>query len=107
MSALDFRLADQPRHLQLAPAQTNGFGFQSERSRGRSTGAVSRVVVRSTAGTRTAIHTLSPFYRRQAMRALCFHGRHDVRCDNVPDPIIKDPGDVVVKITSTAICGSD
>lgn len=41
------------------------------------------------------------------MKALCWHGHGDVRVDNVPDPEIKDPTDVVIKITSTAICGSD
>lgn len=41
------------------------------------------------------------------MRALCWHGKSDVRVDTVPDPKIEDPRDVVVKITSTAICGSD
>jgi len=41
------------------------------------------------------------------MKAVCWHGTHDVRVDNVPDPIIADPGDVIVKITATAICGSD
>ncbi|HEX8281617.1 MAG TPA: alcohol dehydrogenase catalytic domain-containing protein, partial [Chthoniobacterales bacterium] len=41
------------------------------------------------------------------MRALVWHGKGDVRCDNVPDPTIEDPRDVIVKITSTAICGSD
>lgn len=41
------------------------------------------------------------------MRALVFHGRNDVRLDTVPDPTIEDPRDVIVKVTSTAICGSD
>lgn len=41
------------------------------------------------------------------MKALCWHGKGDVRIDNVPDPKIQDPRDVVIKITSTAICGSD
>lgn len=41
------------------------------------------------------------------MKALCWHGKGDVRVDTVPDPKIQDPGDVIVKITSTAICGSD
>ncbi|MFZ6185419.1 zinc-dependent alcohol dehydrogenase [Nannocystis pusilla] len=41
------------------------------------------------------------------MKALCWHGKSDVRVDVVPDPEILDPGDVIVKITSTAICGSD
>lgn len=41
------------------------------------------------------------------MRALCWHGKYDVRVDTVPDPTIQDPTDVIIKITSTAICGSD
>lgn len=41
------------------------------------------------------------------MKALTWHGRNDVRIDNVPDPTIKDPNDIILKITSTAICGSD
>jgi threonine dehydrogenase-like Zn-dependent dehydrogenase len=41
------------------------------------------------------------------MKALCWHGTGNVRVDTVPDPTIQDPRDVVIKITSTAICGSD
>jgi threonine dehydrogenase-like Zn-dependent dehydrogenase len=41
------------------------------------------------------------------MRALCWHGKNDVRIDTVPDPKIQEPTDVIIKITSTAICGSD
>lgn len=41
------------------------------------------------------------------MKALCYHGREDVRIDNVPDPKIEDPNDIILKVTSTAICGSD
>jgi threonine dehydrogenase-like Zn-dependent dehydrogenase len=41
------------------------------------------------------------------MKALCYHGRKDVRVDNVDDPRIQDPRDAIIKITSTAICGSD
>jgi threonine dehydrogenase-like Zn-dependent dehydrogenase len=41
------------------------------------------------------------------MKALSWHGRSDVRCETVPDPIIVDPTDAIVRITSTAICGSD
>jgi len=36
-----------------------------------------------------------------------WHGKQDVRVDNVPDPIIQEPTDAIVRITSTAICGSD
>ena len=42
------------------------------------------------------------------MKALRWHGKKDIRCDNdVPDPIIEDPRDAIVKVTSCAICGSD
>lgn len=41
------------------------------------------------------------------MKALCWHGHGDVRIDTVPDPKIEQPTDVVIKVTSTAICGSD
>ena len=41
------------------------------------------------------------------MRALTWHGKRDVRVDEVPDPRIEQPTDAVVKVTSTAICGSD
>jgi threonine dehydrogenase-like Zn-dependent dehydrogenase len=41
------------------------------------------------------------------MRALCWHGKSDVRVDEVPDPTIVDHGDVIIEVTSTAICGSD
>lgn len=41
------------------------------------------------------------------MKAVCWHGTHDVRVDTVPDPTILNPRDAIIKITSTAICGSD
>lgn len=42
------------------------------------------------------------------MRALRWHGKHDIRCDNhVPDPTIEDPRDAIIKVSSCAICGSD
>ncbi len=41
------------------------------------------------------------------MKAVVWHGKEDVRVDNVPDPIIQEPTDAIVKVTSTAICGSD
>jgi threonine dehydrogenase-like Zn-dependent dehydrogenase len=41
------------------------------------------------------------------MRANCWYGKEDVRVDNVPDPKILNPRDCIVRITSTAICGSD
>ncbi|MCC3650469.1 alcohol dehydrogenase catalytic domain-containing protein [Streptomyces sp. S07_1.15] len=41
------------------------------------------------------------------MRALTWHGKRDVRVETVPDPVIQDPTDVIVRITSTGLCGSD
>lgn len=41
------------------------------------------------------------------MRALTYHGSHDVRVDNMPDPVLQQPDDIILKITATAICGSD
>ena len=41
------------------------------------------------------------------MKALCWHGKKDIRCDTVPDPRLEDAGDAIVKVTSCAICGSD
>ena len=41
------------------------------------------------------------------MKAVVWHGKEDVRVDNVPDPVIQQSTDAIVRITSTAICGSD
>ena len=41
------------------------------------------------------------------MRALVWHGKHDIRCDTVPDPAIEAPRDAIVRVTSCGICGSD
>jgi threonine dehydrogenase-like Zn-dependent dehydrogenase len=41
------------------------------------------------------------------MKAVAWHGKRDVRVDEVPDPTIERPTDAIVRITSTAICGSD
>ena len=41
------------------------------------------------------------------MRALCWHGKGDIRCDTVADPTIEDPRDIILKVSSCAICGSD
>ena len=41
------------------------------------------------------------------MKAVAWHGKRDVRVDIVPDPIIEEPTDAIVRITSTGICGSD
>lgn len=41
------------------------------------------------------------------MRALTYHSAHDVQVDTVPDPILHEPDDIILRITATAICGSD
>jgi threonine dehydrogenase-like Zn-dependent dehydrogenase len=41
------------------------------------------------------------------MKAVAWYGKRDVRVETVPDPVIQQPTDAIVRITSTAICGSD
>jgi threonine dehydrogenase-like Zn-dependent dehydrogenase len=45
--------------------------------------------------------------KQGGMKALCWYGKHDVRVQTVPDPEILNPHDAIVKITTSAICGSD
>jgi threonine dehydrogenase-like Zn-dependent dehydrogenase len=41
------------------------------------------------------------------MKAVVWHGKRDVRVDEVPDPVIQEPTDAIIRITSSGICGSD
>ena len=41
------------------------------------------------------------------MRALCWQGKGNIRCETVPDPEIQDGRDAIIKVTACAICGSD
>lgn len=41
------------------------------------------------------------------MKALTYHGAHDVRVENVPDPVLLNDDDIILRVTATAICGSD
>ena len=41
------------------------------------------------------------------MRAMTYHGAHKVKVETVPDPIIEQPDDIILRVTATAICGSD
>ena len=41
------------------------------------------------------------------MKAVTWHGKRDVRVDEVPDPVIQEPTDAIIKVTTTNICGSD
>jgi threonine dehydrogenase-like Zn-dependent dehydrogenase len=43
----------------------------------------------------------------RSMKALAWHGKADIRCDQVPDPKIEHPRDAIIKVTACAICGSD
>jgi len=43
----------------------------------------------------------------QAMKALTYQGPNDVRVETVPDPVLVEPDDIVLRVTATAICGSD
>src|SRR5205814_6452131 len=49
-----------------------------------------------------------PLHQTQtAMKALCWHGHGDVRVEDAPDPKLEAPTDAIIKVTSSAICGSD
>ena len=41
------------------------------------------------------------------MKAICWQGKKDMRCEEVPDPRIEDPRDAIIRVTTTCICGSD
>ena len=41
------------------------------------------------------------------MKAVCWYGKHDIRVEDVPDPVLLNPRDAIIKVSSTAICGSD
>ncbi|MEU7942859.1 zinc-dependent alcohol dehydrogenase [Microbispora bryophytorum] len=41
------------------------------------------------------------------MKAVTWHGKRDVRVEEVPDPAVKEPTDAIIRVTTTAICGSD
>jgi threonine dehydrogenase-like Zn-dependent dehydrogenase len=41
------------------------------------------------------------------MKAVTFHGKRDVRVENVPDPTIEQPTDAIIRVTSSGLCGSD
>src|ERR1700712_1516576 len=41
------------------------------------------------------------------MKAVTWQGKRNVSVEDVPDPVIQEPTDIIIKVTSTAICGSD
>jgi hypothetical protein len=48
----------------------------------------------------------TPCTEQRSVRALVWHHKNDIRCETVPDPVIEEPGDAMVKVTSWAICGT-
>src|SRR6056297_2301011 len=41
------------------------------------------------------------------MRAVTWQGKRDVRVEEVPDPVIEEPTDAIIRVTSSGLCGSD
>jgi threonine dehydrogenase-like Zn-dependent dehydrogenase len=41
------------------------------------------------------------------MKAVVWHGKRDVRTETVPDPVLKEPNDAIIRVTSSGLCGSD
>src|SRR5690606_23790819 len=54
-----------------------------------------------------ALTATRPSQRGSRMRALTYHGSHDVRVGTVPDPTIVAGDRIILKVTATALCGSD
>jgi hypothetical protein len=99
--------SDEPR----SPKDEDAHGLARSRMTGSNVPQRARVSPRSSKRARnvTGHRELCrrPARRRFPMRALCYHGKQDIRCDSVPDPRIEDPRDAIVRVTSCAICGSD
>jgi threonine dehydrogenase-like Zn-dependent dehydrogenase len=49
----------------------------------------------------------APGRKEFAVKAVVWHGKRDVRVDTVPDPVIQESNDIVIRVTSSGICGSD
>src|SRR4051812_47172553 len=56
---------------------------------------------------RVSVGDWLPSRGRSPMMAITWHGKRDVRVDEVPDPSIEKPTDMIVRLTTTNICGSD
>src|SRR3954470_15902002 len=78
--------------------------LRNERQRRRLSELTSALEGHGNPAARTAFQKNS---KENAMKALVWHGKEDIRCDTVTDPEIEDPRDAIVKVTSCAICGSD
>src|SRR5690606_15623117 len=80
-----------------APVQAAPPGRRGDHDRGAAGGAARPGPPRA----RQALH------RRCLVKAVCWYGPHDVRVEQVDDPRILNARDAIVKVSSTAICGSD
>jgi threonine dehydrogenase-like Zn-dependent dehydrogenase len=49
----------------------------------------------------------APVRKGHAVKAVVWHGKRDVRVDTVPDPVIQESNDIIIRVTSSGICGSD
>ena len=58
-------------------------------------------------GLRRRVRMLARPQGRRAMRAVVYEGPEDIRLEEVPEPVIQDPEDAIVRVTTTSICGSD
>jgi hypothetical protein len=56
------------------------------------------------AGRKAAVHHSSQAHRRKTIKALWWHGKGDIRCDDVPDPKVEHGRDAIIKMTACAIC---
>src|SRR5579875_2117410 len=56
---------------------------------------------------RSTDHVLRAEKGGQSMKAVTWHGKRDIRVEEVPDPILKEPNDAIIRVTSSGICGSD
>src|SRR6185437_9957711 len=63
--------------------------------------------IEATENSSLSAHRITSGRIEGAMKAVCWMGTHDIAVENVPDPTILNPRDAIVRITSTAICGSD
>jgi hypothetical protein len=54
-----------------------------------------------------AVAPLAALILEDIVKALTWHGKHDIRCESVPDPQIEEGRDAIIKVTACAICGSD
>ncbi len=80
----------------------------SGRGKGAADGAGLACARRASGTGRQAIGSCTPtVVLLTLVKALVWHGKRDVRVEEVPDPTIQEPTDAIIKVTSTAICGSD